>query len=350
MEMEGIYRFIWQKTKQNGARLLRAYGQTPEVVLPEMIAGFPLEEIGAYCFAEAEHLPGGECCVTRWRDGQELFTESFPDGLEQNGMDAQKPAAEYGIRPLCGSYVEKMILPDTVTATGSLAFYNCVRLRELQIGSRLESIGSDAFMNCKNFHSLLVRCGIGTRCGVRQILAQISSDMEVAFCGEGGIEAKVFFPEYYESYDEIAPAHLFGRNIEGEGFRARQCFKEGRIDLPAYDGIFAQACVEESERTLGQMAEDRLCYPAGLSDSRRAQYEAYIRAHDIGIAVLRAKERNLESLHFLCRQNLLSGGAVTEAVLTCTRMEWAEGAAELMQYKREMEAVGKKRYEFDEFA
>lgn len=347
MELEGTYRFIWQKTKHNGVKLLRAYGQKPEVVLPELLAGLPLEEIGAYCFAKAEHLPGGECFVTQWRDGQELFTESFPDGLQRKGPDAQKP--EYGIRPLCGSYLEKVILPDTVTATGNLAFYNCMRLRELQIGSRLESIGSDAFMNCKNFHSLLVRCGIGTRCGVRQILAQISSDMEVAFSGAEGIEARVFFPEYYESYDEIAPAHLFGRNIEGEGFRARQCFKEGRIDLPAYDGIFVKACGEESERTLGQMAEDRLCYPAELSDSRREQYEAYIRAHDIGIAVSRAKERNLESLHFLCRQNLLSLGAVTEAVLTCTRMEWAEGAAGLMQYKREAETAGKKRYEFDEF-
>ena len=98
------------------------------------------------------------------------------------------------------------------------------------------------------------------------------------------------------------------------------------------------------------MAENRLCYPAELSDFRREQYETYIRAHDIGIAVSRAKQRKLESLHFLCRQNLLSGGAITEAVLTCAGMGWATGAAELMQYKREAENAGKKRYEFEEFA
>ena len=173
--------------------------------------------------------------------------------------------------------------------------------------------------------------------------------MEVAFWGEDGIEAKVFFPEYYESYDEIAPAHLFGRNIEGEGFRARQCFKEGKIELFAYDGVFARACADESERTLAQMAENRLRYPAELSAAKREQYENYIRSHDREIAVLRAKERNLDSLQFLCNQKLLSGEAVTEAALACARMEWAQGAAGLMQYKNEMVKEQKSRYEFDEF-
>lgn len=350
MVAQETYTFIWQKTRQNSARLLRAYGQTPEVRLPEQIAGLPLEEIGSYCFAETERLPEGECCVTKRENGQESFTKSFSDGLQQDAMDTRYLSKEeHGMRILCGSYLEKVVFPDTVRTTGSLVFYNCTGLLELQIGNGLESIGSDAFMNCKNFHSLSVRCGIGARSAVRQILAQISHDMEVEFWGENGIEAKVFFPEYYESYDEIAPAHLFGRNIEGEGFRARQCFKEGRVDLPAYDGIFARACVDESERTLGQMAENRLRYPAELSAAKREQYENYIRSHAGKIAVLRAKEKDLDSLQFLCSQNLLSGGAVTEAILACTRMEWAEGAASLMQYKNEMAKEQKNRYEFDDF-
>lgn len=350
METQETYQFIWQKTSQNSARLLRLYGQTPEVKLPEQIAGFPLEEIGSYCFAETERFPEGECYVTKRENGRECFTKSFSESRQQDTLDIRySPREEHGMRKLCGSYIESVTFPDTVKTTGSLVFYNCTGLLQLQIGSGLESIGSDTFMNCKNFHSLSVRCGIGARSAVRQILAQISHDMEVEFWGEHGIEARVFFPEYYESYDEIAPAHLFGRNIEGEGFRARQCFKEGRVDLPAYDKIFAQACVDESERTLGQMAENRLRYPAELSAARREQYENYIRSHDGVLAVMRAKKRNLDSLRFLCNQNLLSAEAVTEAILTCSRMGWAEGAASLMQYKNEMTRVKKNRYEFDEF-
>lgn len=68
--------------------------------------------------------------------------------------------------------------------------------------------------------------------------------MEVTFQGKTG-QTAVFYPEYYENYDEIAPAHIFGRSIEGEGFRARQCFKEGVPDLSQYDTIFPKACAEE---------------------------------------------------------------------------------------------------------
>ena len=132
---------------------------------------------------------------------------------------------------------------------GNYAFYNCTALEMLVTGKYLEEIGSDAFMNCKKFHFLTVRCDVGERSGAKQILSRISADMEVTFAGKTG-QTVVFYPEYYESYDEIAPAHIFGRSIEGEGFRARQCFKEGVPDLSLYDTIFPKACAEEKEHTL----------------------------------------------------------------------------------------------------
>lgn len=130
-----------------------------------------------------------------------------------------------------------MTLPDNMHKVGNYAFYNCTALEMLETGKYLEEIGSDAFMNCKKFHFLTVRCDVGERSGANQILSRISADMEVTFQGKTG-QTAVFYPEYYESYDEIAPAHIFGRSIEGEGFRARQCFKEGVPDLSQYDTIF----------------------------------------------------------------------------------------------------------------
>lgn len=62
--------------------------------------------------------------MTQVKDGREIFTENVPEGLRQDGRDARR-LEEYGTRPLCGSYVERVVLPDTVTAAGSLAFYNC---------------------------------------------------------------------------------------------------------------------------------------------------------------------------------------------------------------------------------
>ena len=88
--------------------------------------------------------------------------------------------------------------------------------------------------------------------------------MEVSFEQEDGErEAVLLYPEYYESYDEIGPAHIFELNLTGEGFRARQCFKDGVILLNAYDEIFPQACVEESAEVLIPMAWNRLYAACG---------------------------------------------------------------------------------------
>lgn len=329
-------RLLWQETKEHTARLVRAYGRMPAASLPEQIAGLRLTEIGDYCFAEAEHFPDGPFYITEFENGAE-------------GLTSRKYPGEDGfLRALCGDYVEEIILPDTVTTLGRLAFYNCKNLKGLSIGNALAAIGSDAFMNTKQLHALTVRAGAGEASGIRRILAQIVHDMEITFCKEGQVEAKILFPEYTESYDEIAPAHIFGRNIEGEGFRARQCFAEGKLDFVAYDAIFSQACVEESERTLGQMAEDRLMYPYELSQSAKQQYESYIRSHEEALFLLGIHERHLELLQFLCTAKLISSQTITQGIMECSRQEWAEGAASLLQYKNGMEEK-EKRYSFDEF-
>ena len=103
-------------------------------------------------------------------------------------------------------------------------------------------------MNCRSLSRLLLHADPGQKTGLRLLLAQLSSDLEVALSGENGVWAKLLFPEYYESYDEIAPAHIFGRNIVGEGFRARQSFREDVLDFvwmnrrQRWDGWHSTAC------------------------------------------------------------------------------------------------------------
>lgn len=45
-------------------------------------------------------------------------------------------------------------------------------------------------------------------------------------CRSSLLDSSIFYPEYNGGYDEVGPAHIFALNIEGEGFRMRQCFKE----------------------------------------------------------------------------------------------------------------------------
>ena len=128
---------------------------------------------------------------------------------------------------LCGSRIEEVSLPDTVQSIGNCAFYNCKKLNRIRAGANLRDIGSDAFMNTLSFHRLTLSCRPEEASGIKQILSHISWDIKVRFQVGDEVFAALLYPEYLETYDEIAPAHLFGRSITGEGFRARQCVRDG---------------------------------------------------------------------------------------------------------------------------
>lgn len=317
------YKFYWEPADDGGVRLLRVFGEQPYAVLPETIEGNIVTEIGAYCFAPSDRLP--------------------------EHYHITKPVEESALHELSGSYLKALTLPDGVKKIGGFAFYNCNMLETLELGRNMTETGSDAFMNCRNFHRIKLRSGVREPSGIRLILNQISSDMQVTF-GRKGTEAVLLFPEYYESYDEIAPAHLFGRNIEGEGFRARQCFKDGIVDLWQYDTIFPKACAEESVKTLCELSMNRICYPVDLAEEPERLYRDYIKKHAGDICRDDVKQKKLERIRFLCENQLADRSVLEESVRLAAQLEWAEGAAALLSFKENYfpRNLIKDRYSFDD--
>ena len=356
------YELYWERTADGNARLHRAYGMTPRVVIPEQINGCPVTELGAYCFAETAHLPevyertkivvgdsseeniSSEGIFSVWKNEKQ-------GELSGKGLSSEKAGYAGNLRELAGRYIEDVVLPDAVKKIGNLAFYHCMSLRQLTVGNMLTEVGSDAFMNCKNLHQITLRGGCRNASGMRQILAQISSDMEVTFEKEEKPEAMLLFPEYYESYDEIAPAHLFGRNIEGEGFRARQCFKDGVMDFKQYDTIFPKACVEESEHTLCRLALNRLRFPVDLGENECGLYADYVREHVDYICERAIKKRDMERINFLCEEKLMEKSGIELCIRLAADAEWAEGSAHFLRLKEQyfIEEKTKDRYAFDDF-
>ena len=318
-------RMLWQKNKDGQATLLRFYGTSSQVYLPPQIAGYSLTEIAPYCFAAKQRRPDSEVRETILGEQEETL---YLQELHTNA-------------------IEEVWLPDSVTKIGSCAFYNCKKLHTLCIGADLRNIGSDAFMNTLSFRRVILRCEAGKPSGVRQILAQVSSDMEVCFLPDKNPQAVLLYPEYYESYDEIAPAHLFGRSISGEGFRARQCIKDGKVDFDGYDAVFLQACVEEREETLAQMAQNRLRYPYALNEKNKRIYREYVKAHILGIARRLIRQRDLGQLRFLQEEKLLLGTALTECAKEASESEWPEGAVTLLGWLAAEKKDKKKGYDFD---
>lgn len=375
------YKLYWELTNEGGARLLRAFGGTPEPRFPAEIEGRAITEIGDYCFAAQAHLPAEYRCsyvpAEPEADGApetepDVEADVMPgaDGAPETEPDMEAsaelgaepetepdmeldglPEADGALAELAGAYITRVTLPEGVKKIGNFAFYNATALAELELGSGTDMLGSDAFMNCRSLSRLLLHADPGQKTGLRLLLAQLSSDLEVTLSGENGVWAKLLFPEYYESYDEIAPAHIFGRNIVGEGFRARQSFREGVLDFAQYDKIFPQACVDESEATLGRLALDRVRYAAELSETPRGLYEAYLKAHS-GYLIRRiTDDRDLELAEYCCSRKFVTREDVAACAVRAGEADWAEGAAALLHLMRQYfpEKTPDERYSFDDF-
>ena len=232
----------YEKINEDSIRINKVYSSSPTIEIPECIDGYIVREIGNYCFSKKE-------------------------------VDLSNSILSHEIRSsyheCSGSDVESVRFPSTLKKLGNYAFYNCRMLKEVFLPSGLMSIGSDAFMNCLRLNHIHYDCSIFSVTILKQILTQITWDIEVDF-----IDGSIFYPEYNGSYDEVGPAHIFALNIEGEGFRMRQCFKDGKIDFDGYDACFEKLCAEESESCIFHVAILRF-----MMGSER--YIPYLRAHDL---------------------------------------------------------------------
>lgn len=226
--------------------------------------------------------------------------------------------------------IEDFEIGDEITEIGAYAFYNCREMKQISMGPNLQAVGSDAFMNCSKLHTLIFRGSPAQPGALQKVLAQLTGEVEVIFGNPDFPDCRILFPEYVESYDEIGPAHIFGRHIEGEGFRARQCFLESGFDFRAYDGIWAKAAVEEQEWTLCKMAANRLSYPNGLTEEAKLNYYTYVKAHDICFAEDAIRQRDTLRLEQLLEAVSFESDFFERAAELASEAGWAEGVAEFL--------------------
>lgn len=309
--------FHYEKTESGGIRILRGYGNSPVVEVPDRLEGTPVTEIGAYCFADSDRAKKTE--------------EIVPSHL----------------RELAGDYIQEISLPDTVEKLGGLAFYNCTSLHTLRIGPALTEVGSDTFMNCFSLHRIYLHCDMDEKSGLKQILGQRTADTHVLFQREGEVLGELFYPEYYEIHEEIGPAHIFSMNISGEGFRARQCFQDGVVQLAGYDRVFDRARAEESPMTLCRMALYRLFYPRELTPEKKADYESCLREYEQDLIREIIKRRERRFLEFLLEGSYMSPEGKTSALRLASEEQWSEGAAILLKSREKSKNSGD-RYSLDE--
>lgn len=316
--MQRSVSILWEPCA-GGARLLRLYGESPCAVVPDTAGGRPITEIGPYCFSARREPEGGRM--------------ETPAGAEPSG------------HPVCGEFVQEVILPDSVQALHNGAFYNCRALRRLTAGPGLESLGSDLFTNCRALRTFALRAAPDAPTGLKKMLAAVSAGIGVEFLG-GAAPVRLYYPEYSEYMDENTPAHIFNRGIQGVGYRYRQCFDQGVLAFAEYDAAFAMADAEESPAGLCQVALDRLCGPVQLKEEARARYGAYLAGHAADAVAVVLADRDAAALQVLA--GVLEEPARREAALACGQAQWSEGAALLLAGAPGAGRKRKKTYDFDD--
>lgn len=303
---------LWQEGEK-GVRILKVFSDSLEIRIPSVINGWPVTEIGPYCFSASEPKLKGEYHETN-------------------------PCQKGKLLAACGNAVESVVVPDEVTTLHNAAFYNCRKLKRLSFGQKIRSIGSDEFTNCRELKEILIRCHPTEASGLYYILERIEKDIEVIFSKEEEeVQGKLYFPEYYEWLDEISPAHIFSRSINGEGFRMRKCIHDRVVDYDKYDKCFENATVTESEISLCRIALDRLLWPVQLKKEAGSLYEKYVLNHINVVLKEIVSLKDMETLKFLLSHFSLSAEGLQEGNNLCLNEEWIEGSAFFMERMHRME-------------
>lgn len=333
---------LWEPV-DSGCRLLRCFGNSPILNLPDRIEGRKITEIGAYCFSRSRPRFPERIYKTIFTDTGNIKTTS------ENGQTFNEKAFDFSSfgTELDGTFLEEVTLPDSVTTLHNAAFYNCRKLKKLSVGTQISGIGSDEFMNDSRLEHLIIRGEDSKVTGLSLILERIAENITVSFCPDSSLSPQsiLFFPEYYEWLDEISPAHIFSRSIHGEGFRMRRSFENGVLDYRKYDSCFENALTVESPDSLCKIALNRLRWPSRLESNFREKYENTIKKYMDTAFTLAVKNQNFSLLQFICEHFSPDSQTLSAAMDLCIEKEWSEGNAFLIEAKHQ--TFTKKTFDFD---
>ena len=348
--------------QKNTARLTRVYGDAPCAALPASVPGpeggvLAITELGDYCFSEKPRsLPRADA-LCRYEVGPDstcTLVQAF--GRDLTGRHGrydldfgEEPAAPEELHPVCGNFVEEIILPDSLQVIGSCAFYNCRRLRRLSVGAGDLTVGSDVFLNCFALADLLVRAAPEEKTGLFALVNNITEAVRALFWlpGEARPRAGLWYPAYWEDVEE-SPAHILLHTFSGQGYHYRQCFLDGKILSAEYDAIFPDGHAAEDQGVAAMLCFDRLRWPWNLTEKAKAPYREFLAAHT-GLVLQRLlKAQDTDSIKDLLALDVLDA-AFAEGAALAAKADNAAAAALLAdaEHKKKGSAPKKRRYDFD---
>lgn len=227
--------FAYEK-KDSGLCILRVYGGSGRVVIPERIEGIPVTEVSAYAFA-------------REKD--------------------EEPEHDSGFPCICGTELEELYLPKTIRRLGRYIFYNCLNFSRLSFYSNLAYMGAGAFTGCGNLSHLELHQVEGDSC-LREILQDLKQKVTVDCYLELEIPAamekhwRLIYPEFFEEAVENTPARIISTQTHGMGIQYRNAFRNTQVVFEEYDRLFETGKHHIDLPDLAEMVLARLQFPYEL--------------------------------------------------------------------------------------
>lgn len=294
--------------QDDGVCILRCRTSDPVISLPDQILGLPVVTLGDYLCAEREpDLSQYEVFEVRLTTGDRIGPEPVHNARG----------------------IERVILPSTVRAIGSYAFYNCYSLQAVTVHAGLRSVGHGAFMNCTAFRQVELYAGERDKTCLPDLLGQTSGEL-LAVLHLPQAEARLLFPPFNEELEDLGPAHIFQRRIEGAGYAYRQCIQNGVLSFLQYDGALERLLRIQDYDTACRVALLRLRWPVGLGAQARAAYLDCLHAHAQAAVRGLLEVRDVPGLSALLSFGALDQGGLSAACDLARQMGQTEALALLL--------------------
>lgn len=312
---EGYFAY---EVKDGEVRILRCYGSSGSVVIPEKLNGLPVTELSAYAFA------------------QEMEMEPENTG---------------GFPCICGERLEELYLPRTIKKMGRYIFYNCLRFWKFSFYSNIAFMGAGAFTGCENLRCLAMHRLEGNSC-LREILQDLKQKVAVecyraidAAAAEGReMFCRLVYPEFFEEAVENTPARIISTQTHGMGIQYRNAFRNTQVEFREYDRLFVTGKYNIDLRVLTEIVISRLRYPFALEKGASEEYTQWLLAHLWDASSYLLAQGNGEDLRWLGEVFASTAEQMDVLLETAKRRENAEIISMLMDVKHRRFPAKKKKF------
>ncbi len=314
---------FWNPKGEAEIRVLEYRSLDSLAVIPGEIQGLPVTELAPYVFSEHVDHNAAQPGETFWWKEEEA--SPGPD-----------------LPPLTGHRLAELRLPSSLRKIGAYAFYNCEKLKKLELYSQTLDWGHGVFTGCSGLSCVKIHVDETQKSCMKEVLSELRQTLRVEYLSRE--RASLIFPEFFEDMVENTPARIVVTETHGCGKQYRNAFVNTQFQFREYDRLFPHVQVQEPEALVIELALGRVMHPCQLSQEARTSYLEYLTDHREQAACCAVRQADLTMLSWLTGNLTYGPGELKAAIQeagTCGNME---AVSFLMEQSRGQESGRRRRF------